>query len=154
MKPHLLATLTLLLLAIGPGTIAAAAELPDPGKLITVAELEPIVGKVEAGPKPVDAPEGAVASEFTLAIDSSWVTLTVFLTDRFEFEDAKRKFGGPDAVSVPEFGEDAFINPSVAGIAADLYAVKGNVVLEVSVAKGEGAVEKLRAIAKIALERL
>jgi hypothetical protein len=152
----LIAVALALFFAIVAGPAAAApaeAKLPDPSKLITRAELEPIVGKITAGPKSVDAPEGAVASEFTLA-DSSWVTLTIFPAAKFKFENAKEKFGGPGAVSLPELGKGAFANPSVANIAADLYVAKGSYVFEVSIAKGDGAVEKLKAIAKKALPRL
>lgn len=147
--------LSLCVCLAGRTAMAAPAEtkLPDPAKLITRAELEPIVGKITAGPKSVDAPDGAVASEFTLA-DTSWVTLTIFPAAKFKFEDAKRKFGGPRAVSLPELGKDAFANPSVADTAADLYVAKGGYVLEVSIAKGDGAVAKLKAIALKALPRL
>jgi hypothetical protein len=134
---------------------AAAADLPDPGKLITVAELEAIVGKIKAGPKPVDATlEGAVASEFTLASNDDWVTLTLYPADRADFDDAIRRLRGPGTVPLPELGKDAFVNPSSADVAADLYVRKGSILLEVSIAKGDGAVEKLKAIAKIALARL
>jgi hypothetical protein len=132
---------------------AAAKELPDPGKLITVAELEPIVGKISKGPRPVDAPEGGVSSEFTFGNDD-WVTLTIYPMAKYKIEDAKRILGGPDPVSLPEFGKGAFANPSHANVSAELCAAKGSYVLNISIPRGEGAVEKLKAIAKKALTRL
>jgi hypothetical protein len=154
-NPFIAVTLVLFLgIAVRPATAATAeAKLPDPSKLITRAELEPIVGKISAGPKPVDAPEGAVASEFTLA-DSSWVTLTIYPVARYRFEDVKRSFGGKGAVALPELGKNAFANPSVANVGADLYVVKGAYLFEISLAEGEGSIGKLKAIAKKALPRL
>ncbi len=65
----------------------------------------------------------------------------------------KRRNGGTNPVSLPEFGKDSFVNSDSDG-SADLFAKKGNLILRVSVPKGPTAVEMVKAIAKKALPRL
>ncbi len=133
---------------------AGSAPMPDPGKLITVAELEQIVGKVEDGPKSVDCVAPEVSCEFTLAKDSSWIEVGLFPADQATFDRNRTSFGGNAVVSVPEFGENAFINPEYSDFSAELFVKKGDIVLRVSMPKGPAAVENIKAIARKALTRV
>jgi hypothetical protein len=45
-------------------SVFAGRAIPDPCKLITVAELEEIVGKIRKGPKPADPGSGEVSCEY------------------------------------------------------------------------------------------
>jgi|SRR5581483_11731948 len=130
--------------------VKAAPAIPDPCKLITQAELEQIAGPLKGTPKAGDAASGDVSCEYTPAKTPSWISIR--LHDG-ELSYWKRRNGGPNPVSLPEFGKDAFVNPDAEG-SADLYAKKGNLILRVSMPKGPMAVEMVKAIAKRALPRL
>ncbi len=133
---------------------AGAASVPDPGKLITVAELEQIVGAVKEGPTRVEGVAPEVSCEFTLAKDSSWISVGLFPADQATFDRNRKSFGGKVPLPVPEFGENAFINPDYSDFSAELFVKKGDLVLRVSMPKGAAAVENIKAIARKALPRL
>jgi hypothetical protein len=143
--------LWLLTLAAGHPAPLAAAPPPDPCKLITVAELEPIVGKLKGGPKPGDARAGDISCEFTTAKDAAWIQIRLH---EGSFDIMKRSFGGKTPQPVPELGADAFVNGSYEGFSAELFARKGPLVLRVSMPKGPASVDAIKAIARKALPRL
>jgi hypothetical protein len=136
----------------GGGTLAvgAAPSIPDPCKLITVAELEQIVGPLKGAPKPGDIASGDVSCEYTPAKGASWINIS--LHDG-ELNSWRRRNGGQNPVSLPEFGKDAFVNPDFEG-SADLYATKGGLILSVSMPMGPAAVDRVKAIARRALSHL
>lgn len=130
--------------------VRAAPPIPDPCKLITQAELEQIAGPLKGAPKAGDIASGDVSCEYTPVKTPSWISIR--LHDG-ELSYWKRRNGGANPVSLPEFGKDAFVNSDADG-SADLYAQKGNFILRVSMPKGPAAVEMVKAIAKKALPRL
>ena len=65
----------------------------------------------------------------------------------------RKRNGGDKPVPLPEFGQDAFLNPS-ADDTVDLFAKKGDIVLRVSMPTGPKAEEMVKAIARKALGRL
>lgn len=144
------------LIAILPSLVAgvSAAPVPDPGNLITVAELEQIVGKVKEGPKNVECVAPEVSCEYTLAQDSSWIDIGLFPADQATFDRNRKSFEGKSALPVPELGKDAFVNPDYADFSAELFVKKGDLVLRVSMPKGPTAVESIKAIARKALTRM
>ena len=77
----------------------AGRSIPDPCKLITVAELEVIVGKISMGPKPADPSSGEVSCEYTVAKDSSWLMINLH---EGNFDAMRKSFGGKSPVSVSE----------------------------------------------------
>jgi len=129
----------------------AGRSVPDPCKLITVAELEAIVGKISMGPKPADPNSGEVSCEYTVAKDSSWLMINLH---EGNFDAMRKSFGGKSPVSVPELGKDAFLNESYVDFSAELFVKKGDLALRVSMPKGPAAPDKIKAIAKKALPRL
>ena len=130
--------------------LKAAPAIPDPCKLITQAELEQIAGPMKGAPKPGDIASGDVSCEFQPAKTPAWISIR--LHDG-ELSYWKRRNGGTNPLSLPEFGKDAFVNADSEG-SADLFAKKGNLILRVSMPKGPTAVEMVKAIAKKALPRL
>lgn len=129
----------------------AGRSIPDPCKLVTVAELEVIVGKISMGPKPADPSSGEVSCEYTVAKDSSWLMINLH---EGNFDAMRKSFGGKSPVSVSELGKDAFLNESYEEFSAELFAKKGDLTLRVSMPKGVSAADKIKAIAKKAFTRL
>jgi hypothetical protein len=128
----------------------AAPAVPDPCKLVTVSELEQIVGPLKGNPKPGDIKAGDISCEYTPAKEPAWISIR--LHDG-ELAYWRSRNGGKNPVSVPELGKEAFINPDAEG-SADLYAKKGTLILRVSMPKGPTAADKVKAIAQKALPRL
>ena len=137
---------------IGGSTLVvrAAPAIPDPCKLITAAELAQIARPLKGVPKPGDIASGDVSCEYTTVKTPTWIRIS--LHDG-ELKYWKSRNGGKNPVSLPEFGNDAFVNPDFEG-SADLYAKKGTLILSVSMPKGPTAVDTVKAIAKKALPRL
>lgn len=146
----LLCGIAMVLACGSEGVLSAAPGLPEPCKLITAAEMEQIAGPLKRAPKPGDIAAGDVSCEYSPVKTATWIR--VGLHDG-ELAYWKRRNGGKNPVSLPEFGPGAFVNPDSEG-SADLYAKKGNLILRVSMPKGATAVDTLKAIAKKALPRL
>ena len=132
-----------------PRGILGAPATPDPCKLITVAELEQIVGPLKGSPKPGDIKAGEISCEYTPAKEPAWVSIRLQEGDLAYW---KRRNGGDSPLSLPQLGKDAFVNPDSYG-STELFAKKGSLVLRVSVPKGPTAVDKVKAIAKVVLAR-
>ena len=141
------------LLAAGAVLLAAAAHAappPDPCKLVTVAEMQQIVGPLSGAPKGTDPKSGEISCSYAPAKGPSFVEVTLHDGDLAAW---KKRNGGKNPVAVPEFGADAFINPDFEGW-ADLYAKKGGLILRVTIPKGAQSMEAVKAIARKALPRL
>ena len=142
-----------IVLALGafPNPLTATDSVPDPCTLITVAEIEAIVGKLKGPPKSGDAKNGDISCEFTVAKDLSWVEIR--LHDG-SFESIRKRLGGKNPTPLPEFGRDAFLNENFEDLSADLLAKKGDLILRVSIPKGPAAGSQTKAIMRKALPRL
>jgi hypothetical protein len=130
--------------------VVAAPAIPDPCKLITTAELEQITGRLKGSPKPGDIASGEVSCEYAPVKAPAWINISLHDGDLGYW---RRRNGGQNSVSLPEYGNDAFVNPDFEG-SADLYAKKGGLILRVTMPKGSTAVDMAKAIAKLALPRL
>lgn len=130
--------------------VAAAPAIPDPCKLITVAEIQQIVGPLDGAPTPTDPSSGEINCSYTPAKGPSFIDISLAEGD---LADVRRRDAHKNAVSLPEFGKDAFVNPDFHDY-ADLYAKKGNLILRVTLPMGPEAVATAKAIAKAALPRL
>ena len=139
------------ILAAGP-PLAATADpaIPHPCRLVTAAEMQQLVGPLKGAPKQGDIASGDVSCAYTPASGPAWIEVRL---QEGELSYWRTRNGGPDAVSLPDFGKDAFVNPDSEG-SADLYAKKGDLVLRVSLPKGPKAVDTAKAIARKALVRL
>lgn len=131
--------------------LSAGRAIPDPCKLITLAELEEVVGKISKGPTPSDPSSGEVSCEYTVAKDSSWFMINLH---EGSFDDMRKKFGGKSPASVPEVAKDAFLNQQYSDFSAELFTKKGDLILRVSMPKGPSAAAKIKAVAKMILPRL
>jgi hypothetical protein len=128
----------------------AASGIPDPCKLITVAEMQQIVGPLRGAPKASDPSSGEINCSYTPVSGPDFIDVSLQDGDLIAM---RRRDSQKDAMSLSEFGKDAFVNPAVNGF-ADLYAKKGNLILRVTLPKGSRAVDTAKAIARKALPRL
>lgn len=136
------------ILASGTVFVAnAATPLPNPCKLVTVAEMEQIVGPLEEAPRVTD--EESTCS-YAPAKGLRFVDVSLHEGD---LGAMRRSDSQKNAVSLPDFGKDAFVNPNFHEY-ADLYAKKGNLIVRVTVPMGPNSVETVKAIARKALARL
>ena len=135
----------------GAALLASAAPvMPDPCKLVTVAEIQQIVGPLGGAPKATDPKSGEITCSYAPSKGPSFVDISLHDGDLAAW---KRRNGGKNPMPLAEFGTDAFVNPDFQDF-ADLYAKKGNLILRVSMPKGPQAVEAVKAIARKALPRL
>jgi len=132
------------------GAACAAPAPPDPCKLVTVAEMQQIMGPLTGPPTGTDPKSGEISCSYSPAKGPSFVEVTLHDGDLASW---KKRNGGKNPVAVPEFGADAFINPDFQDW-ADLYAKKGALVLRVTMPKGAQSMEAVKAIARKALARL
>lgn len=128
----------------------AAPAIPDPCTLVSVAEIQQIVGPLDGAPKSTDPKSGEITCTYKLSKGPSFVDISLHDGDLAAW---RKRNGGKSPVALPEFGNDAFVNPDFQDF-ADLYARKGSVILRVSMPKGPKAVEAVKAIARKALPRL
>ena len=144
-----------------PGVLAAASlyavepthalpALPDPCKLVTVAEMQQIVGPLKGPPEATDPKSGEISCGYAPAKGPSFVDIALHDGDLAGW---KKRNGDKNPVALPEFGADAFLNPDSNDF-ADLYAKKGSVVLRVTMPKGAQSIEAVKEIARKALPRL
>ena len=142
------------LLAAAPALVVGAAyaapPAPDPCKLVTVAEMQQIMGPLNGAPTSTDPKSGEISCSYAPAKGPSFVEVTLHDGDLAAW---KKRNGGKNPVAVPEFGADAFINPDFQNW-ADLYAKKGGLILRVTMPKGAQSMEAVKAIARKALARL
>lgn len=132
------------------GPANAAPPIPDPCKLITVAEMQQIVGPLKAAPKGTDPKSGEISCGYEPSKGPSFVDIELHDGDLAAW---KKRNGGKNPVALPEFGSDAFVNPDFNNW-ADLYVKKGDFVLRVTMPKGPQSIEAVKAIARKALARM
>ena len=132
------------------GAAHAASAIPDPCKLVTVAEMQQIVGPLKGAPEGTDPKSGEISCGYVPSKGPSFVDIALHDGDLAAW---KKRNGGKNPVALPEFGNDAFVNPDFNDW-ADLYAKKGNVVLRVTMPKGPQSIEAVKAIARKALARM
>jgi hypothetical protein len=125
----------------------AASPLPDPCKLVTVAEMEKIVGPLAEAPRATDE---KTTCSYAPAKGLSFVDVSLHEGD---LAAMRRSDSQKNAVPLPDFGKDAFVNPNFHDY-ADLYAKKGNLIVRVTVPMGPTSVDMVKAIARKALARL
>lgn len=130
--------------------VHAAPAFPDPCKLVTVAEMQQIVGPLKGAPRGTDPRSGETSCGYEPAKGPSFVDIALHDGDLSTW---KKRNGGKNPVALPEFGSDAFLNPD-SNDWADLYAKRGSVVLRVTMPKGPQSIEAVKAIARKAIARL
>ena len=105
---------------------------------------------MKGAPKAGDAGSGDISCEYAPASGPRWISIRLHDGDLAAW---KRRSGGANPVALPDLGKDAFANADSEG-SADVYAMKGELILRVTMPKGPQAVEMDKAIAKKALARL
>jgi len=133
-------------------SIATAADsaIPDPCNLITVEEMQQIVGPLDGAPSATDPASGEITCTYTPGTGPSFIDISLHEGD---LAGVRQSADHKDAVLLPEFGKDAFVSPN-ANEYADLYAKKGMLILRVTLPMGPEAVATAKAIAAKALVRM
>lgn len=144
--PTLVAAVSLAL----AGPTHAAPVIPEPCKLVTVAEMQQIVGPLKSAPKGTDPKSGEISCGYAPYKGPDFVDIALHDGDLAAW---KSRNGGKNPIALPEFGPDAFVNPDFHDW-ADLYVKKGSLVLRVTMPKGPQSIENVKAIARKALVRL
>lgn len=143
--------MTTTILAIGARfSASAAAPPPNPCKLVTVLEIQQIVGPLNAAPTATDPSTGEITCTFHPSKGLNFIDISLHDGDLTAW---KRRNGGKNPEPTPEFGSGSFATQDFEGF-AELYAKKGSLVLRVSAPKGAHSVEIIKAIARKALPRL
>ncbi len=132
------------------GPAYAGPAIPDPCKLITVAEMQKIVGPLKRAPEGTDPKSGEISCGYVPSKGPDFIDIALHDGDLAAW---KKRNGGKNPLALPEFGSDAFVNPD-SNDWADLYAKKGNLILRVTMPKGPQSIETVKAIARKALERM
>lgn len=142
---------TMTILASGARfSASAAAPPPNPCKLVTVLEMQQIVGPLNAAPRATDPSTGEITCTFHPSNGLDFVDISLHDGDLTAW---KRRNGGKNPEMTPEFGTGSFVTADFEGF-TELYAKKGAYVLRVSVPKGTQSVEIVKAVARKTLPRL
>ena len=105
---------------------------------------------MKGAPEGTDPKSGEISCGYAPSKGPSFVDIALHDGDLSAW---KKRNGGKNPVALPEFGNDAFVNPDFNDW-ADLYAKKGSVVLRVTMPKGPQTLEAVKAIARKALARM
>jgi len=122
----------------------------DPCKVVTIAEVEQIVGKLKGAPK--SDKEGAAAwCNYEFTNDKNAFEVWVFPADGI---DRARKQAKKQTV-VKGLGDDAFLTRGMHGLDyVDLFIKKGAVTVKLSLKEAAGDEDKLKKLATTAIQRL
>jgi len=132
-------------------TAAADPVVPDPCKLITVEEMQQIVGPLDGAPFAPDPASGEISCSYSPKTGPSFVEIALHEGD---LAFLRKSSTSKDAVSLPEFGKDAFLVPKEHELFTSLYAKKGSLILVVSAPMGPDAAATVKAVAAKAFGRL
>lgn len=124
--------------------------IPNPCTLITVEEMQQIVGPLDGAPSATDPASGEISCGYVPKNGPRFIDVSLHEGD---LASVRKSASHKDAISLPEFGKDAFVTPNVEEY-TDLYAKKGNLILRVTLPMGPEAVATAKSIAAKALARL
>jgi hypothetical protein len=125
-----------------------SAPALDPCTLVSVADVEAIVGKLKGAPRS-ETNERARSCSFAFA-GSDEMEMWVYPVDGLD--RARRLY--KDLIAVTDVGAEAYMrrNPSIEWL--ELYARKGTVSIQVTMKSAPGDTDKVKALARKALEKL
>lgn len=128
-------------------TAMAAPPAVDPCTVVTVAELEQVIGKVKGAP--TKEGEGGVCSyEFANAKDE--FSVAVFPPGGFEFERKRSK----KPIPIKGLGDDAFLDRGMHDIPyVNLYIKKKTATVELSIKETAGDEDKVTILGQKAVGR-
>lgn len=139
----------LLTSALAP-PLRAAAPTVDACTLVTVAEVEQIVGKLKLPPRLV-RDEHTLRCDYVLEQPGEAMEIWVFPGEALE---RARQHAQGQAVPLTGFGSGAFLHRDTALGYLDLWLKKGDIVLQVTLKAISGDEQKVKAIAQQVLGRL
>lgn len=142
--------LTLTAFVVGMLSIVPAHSAPpavDPCQVVTIAELEQVIGKVKGAP--IKEGEGGMCS-YAFANGKDDFTVAVFPSTGFEFERKRSK----KPIPIKGLGDDAFLDRGMHDIEyVNLYIKKKNATVELSIKETSGDEEKLKTLGQKAVTR-
>jgi hypothetical protein len=147
---RLLSGMTAVAIGIASSLAHASAPTPNPCSLVTVAEMQQIVGPLSEPPRATDPSSGENTCTFTPASGPSFIDVTLHEGDLAALRNSASY---KNAQALPDFGKDAFVSPNFQDY-ADLYAKKGNLIVRVTLPMGPKSVETAKSIARKALARM
>jgi hypothetical protein len=128
----------------------AAAPAVDACQLVTVAEVEQLVGPLKTPPRLLRV-DPALTCEYVFVQERDALELWVF--PGVALERAKQ-FAKSSRVPIAGFGKGAFLSRDAALGSIELWLKKGDIVLQVRLNASSADEEKVKAIATKALSRL
>ena len=125
------------------------AAPPAPCSLLTTAEVEQVVGKLNGPPK-ADQEGAASWCDYQFANGKDAMEIWVYPADGIQ--RARNKAKNPTAVT--GLGEEAFITRGMFGLNyADLYIKKGGTTVKIAIKETAGDEEKLKTMGRKAVGR-
>lgn len=142
--------MTVVLIGTAAAFAHAGTPIPNPCSLVTAAEMQQIVGPLSEKPQATDPASGEITCSFSPASGPRFIDVTLHEGDLAALRNTASY---KNALSLPEFGKDAFVSPNFQEY-ADLYAKKGNLIVRVTLPMGPKSVETAKSIARKALARM
>lgn len=128
-------------------TAMAAPPAVDPCTVVTVTELEQVIGKLKGAP--TKEGEGGVCN-YEFANGKDEFSVAVFPPGGFEFERKRSK----KPIPIKGLGDDAFLDRGMHDIPyANLYVKKKTATVELSIKETAGDEDKLKTLAQKAVGR-
>jgi len=125
------------------------AESPAPCSLLTIAEVEQVVGKLKGAPT-ADKEGAAGWCNYEFANGKDALELWVFPSEAIGRSRAISK----NPVTVKGLGDDAFMDRGMHGLNyVNLYVKKGSTTINLAIQETAGDEEKVKALAQKALRR-
>lgn len=146
----LLGAMTAVVVGIAWPLAQAGAPTPNPCSLVTVAEMQQIVGPLSESPRATDPASGEISCSFSPAKGPSFIDVSLHEGD---LATLRSSASYKNAQPLPEFGKDAFVSPNFHEY-ADLYAKRGNLIVRVTLPMGPKSVDTAKSIARKALARM
>jgi hypothetical protein len=126
-----------------------AKDAPEPCSLLTSAEVEQVVGKLNGPPK-ADQEGAAGWCDYQFANGKDAMEVWVFPADAID--RAKKKAKKP--VAVNGLGEEAMMDRGAFGLKyVDLYIKKGSTTVKIALKETAGDEDKVKALAQKAVGR-
>lgn len=121
----------------------------DPCTLVAKADVEQIVGKMKGNPKSQQNGRARVC-QYEAANGTDFLDVWLYPSNNLE----RFRKDAPNPTSVSGIGQEAFVAHNTRFEQVQLLARKGNTLLQVVLTDSKSAEDKVKAIARKAIERL
>lgn len=135
-------------IALAPAALAGSGKKLDAGSLVTILEMEKIIGKLRNPPKPDTDVRGYSTCDFTNE-EGANLKLLVYSSDNWNAQ--KGAVSEKETHNLSQLGDEAFWVKR--GSILELYAKQGNEMLEID-STISGGVEAPKKVAALVLKKL